>query len=98
MKLREASAKIAPGTEIAMLAKVKGSSWGIICLKIILISGCPISFAASTYWKFFICNARLREILAVPIQPKKIKNKTIRNMLLPINKDKIIKSGRVGKE
>jgi len=26
MKLRDASAKIAPGTEIAMLAKVKGSS------------------------------------------------------------------------
>ena len=32
-KLMAASPRIAAGTDIAILAKVKGSSWGITCLK-----------------------------------------------------------------
>ena len=49
-KLKPASARIAAGTEYAIMTKIKGSSWGTICLNIIFISDSPINLEASTYW------------------------------------------------
>ena len=78
IKLNVASANIAAGTANAILANVSGKSCGKMCRSMILISLSPMSFEASTYCKFFICNARLLATLAIPLQPKMTRKRVMR--------------------
>ena len=69
-KLRAASPNIAPGTAIAILANVKGSSCGMTCLYNILISDSPINFAAFNVLKVFYLEGQASGDFCRPNPPK----------------------------